>query len=223
MWSAEAGGFMYTDPAVVRRKVERELKDFVERIDHYRARGIWLLEYKFPELLVAFVATKVKPHAIAPYGVVMDFRNYDVEPPSIRFVNPMTRAPLKKSEIPTRLSRLRLEANAQQAFAAMAGAQPGLPAMQMLGPPGVLQDELLQGWDNEDDRPFVCLQGVLEYHNNPGHTGDPWWLHRGAGAGGIIRLLELLSRYGTEAMHEIEYRMNIQVQGIRNQLTVEQW
>jgi Predicted metal binding domain len=92
VWSAEAGCLMYTDPAVVRRKVERELKDFVQRIDHFRARGIWILEYTFPELLVAFVATKVKPYAIAPYGVVMDLRNYDVEPPSIRFVNPMTRA-----------------------------------------------------------------------------------------------------------------------------------
>jgi Predicted metal binding domain len=105
----------------------------------------------------------------------------------------------------------------------VAGSQPGQPAVQMQGSPagGLRQDDLLQAWHLEDDRPFVCLQGVREYHDNPGHTGDPWWLHRGAGAGRIIRLLELLSRHGTEAMHEFEYRLNIQVQGIRHQFSVE--
>jgi hypothetical protein len=86
---------VYTDPQVVRLKVERELRDFVERIDHYRARGIWVLEYRFPTLLVAFATPNIKGHAIAPYGVLMDLSNYDVEPPSITFVNPFTKAPLK--------------------------------------------------------------------------------------------------------------------------------
>lgn len=190
---------MYTDPAVVRRKIERELNDFVERIDQYRARGIWVLEYRFPELLVVFAANQIKPYAIAPYAVLMDFGNYDIEPPSIRFVNPFTREPLKKREIATELSRLRPV------------VQP--PSAEAPSGQGLQSDRFLQWW-TDDDLPFICLQGVREYHNNPGHTGDPWWLHRAKGAGSIIRLLELISKYGTEPMLQLNFQMQFQVIGV---------
>lgn len=28
------------------------------------------------------------------------------------------------------------------------------------------------------DRPFVCLQGIAEYHNHPSHLGDSWDRYR---------------------------------------------
>ncbi len=83
------------------------------------------------------------------------------------------------------------------------------------------EDKLLQAWNEDDERPFVCLQGVREYHDNPGHTGDSWWLHRAAGAGRIVRLLELISRYGTEQMVDVQYRIQLQFQGIGHQISPE--
>jgi hypothetical protein len=211
---------VFTDPQVVRRKVERELKDFVERIDHYRARGIWILEYRFPELLVAFVANKIKPYPIAPYGVLMDLSNYDIEPPSVKFVNPFTRDPLKKKDIPTELQRLRVLSMPQQPAAPGHAGDPlaanGQPMEQHVQP-----ERLLQWW-SDDDQPFICLQGIREYHENPAHTGDSWWLHRGKGAGGIVRLLELISRYGTEAMVQLNFQIQFVPAGFTYQQVVDQ-
>jgi hypothetical protein len=207
---------VYADPAVVRRKVEREIAAYFERQDHYRCRGIWVLQYDFPQLLVAFVAPKLKPHPIAAFGVLVDMSNYDVEPPSLQFVNPFTREPLTLKDIPTRLMRVRLE-NVQ------AQLPPGVEL-----PPGVQQgfiqqvqhhDELLQGFDQEP--PFLCLQGVREYHENPAHTGDPWWLYRSKGAGGLLRLLDVISRFGTEAMREQQFQLQFVPSGIRADFPME--
>lgn len=200
---------MYADPAVVRRKVERELKEYVEHIDQYRARGIWVLEYIFPELLVAFASPKTKP-AVAPYGVLLDLRNYDVEPPSIRFVNPFTRAPLTAAELNYAFPRYEVvsktpvqvqrppagEPAAEQPPAAPQGFQ------VQLRPAG----NLLQFWGPADDHPFICLAGVREYHDNPGHTSDSWWLHRAMGAGRLVTLLNTLSKYGTEQIVDMSYQ-----------------
>ncbi len=207
---------MYADPTVVRRKVEREIAAYFERQEHFRSRGIWVLQYDFPQLLVAFVATKVKPFPIAPYGVLFDLSNYDVGPPSVRFVNPFTKQPLKQSEIPTRLSRLRVGPGGQQ-HVTLPDGSPGVISM----PAGVQQDDLLQAWP-EDERPFVCLQGVLEYHQNPGHSGDSWWLHRSKGAGSILRLLDILARYGTESMRQLNFQLRYDIAGIQVELPQEQ-
>ena len=210
---------MYTDPAVVRRKVEREIAGYFARQDHYRSRGIWVLQYEFPQLLVAFVAPKMKPYPIAPFGVLLELSNYDIEPPSVRFVNPFTRTPLKRGEIHTDLSRLRVDNGGQPALAVPQG-QPGQPFVQVQGP-GPRKDDLLQAMSPEDDRPFVCLQGVREYHENPAHTGDSWWLYRSRGAGDILRLLDLLSRYGTEAMRQLNFQLRFEPAGIQGELAIE--
>ena len=201
---------MYADPAVVRRKVERELQEYVDHIEKYRARGIWVLEYRFPELLVAFAAPNVRP-AVAPFGVLLDLRNYDVEPPSIRFVNPFTRAPLKAAEVGHPFPRFEVAGKTlmqaeppAQAGNAAGEQQPPAPQQVQLQLRHV--GNLLQTWGPDDDRPFICLAGVREYHDNPGHTGDPWWLHRGMGAGRIVTLLNNLSKYGTEQIVDMAYQ-----------------
>jgi hypothetical protein len=207
---------VYADPAVVRRKVEREIAGYFERQDHYRSRGIWVLQYACPQLLVAFVAPMFKPHPIAAFGVLVDMSNYDVEPPSLQFVNPFTREPLAFKEVPTRLTRVRLE-----------NVQAQLPPRVEL-PPGVQQaliqqvqhhDALLQGSDQEPA--FMCLQGVREYHENPAHTGDPWWLYRSKGAGSLLRLLDVISRFGTEAMREQQFQLQFVPSGIRAEFPTE--
>ncbi len=171
---------MYVDPDLVRRKVDRELSEYLELADHFRARGIWLLEYQFPHLLFAFVAKSTKPPLVM-FGAVMDFSNYDVEPPSIRFVDPLTRRTLKKSELPP---FVRQGANGQV-------------------------HPLVVAWSQDDERPFMCLQGVREYHDNPGHSGDSWFLHRGSGAGKLVRLLDFLGRYGSEPILAQSYSIQV--------------
>jgi hypothetical protein len=210
---------VFTDPQVVRRKVERELAVFVDRIDSYRARGIWVLEYRFPELLVAFVASKLKPYPIAPYGVLMDLSNYDVEPPSVKFVNPFTREPLQKKDIPTALERVHMVPTPQPPAVTEPAGNP--PAANVQQPMGQLRADRLLQWWTDDDYPFICLQGVREYHENPAHTGDPWWLYRGKGAGGIVRLLEFISKYGTEPMVQLNFQLQFLPAGIGLQQVVD--
>ena len=207
---------MFTDPEVVRRKVVREIASYFERQDHYRARGVWVLQYNFPQLLVAFAAPNAKPYPIAAFGVLVDMSNYDVEPPSLLFVNPFTRAPLAYKDVPTRLVRVRVE-NAPQQFPQ--GVE--LPLAMQHGLPQQIHhhDVLLQGSDEES--PFMCLQGVREYHDNPAHTGDPWWLYRSKGAGSLLRLLDVISKYGTEAMRDLQFQLHFSPSGIRAEFPVE--
>lgn len=182
---------MYTQPEVVRRKYERELAAFKVQATYYRERGVWLLEESFPSALFAMVAINNKPFPIVPFGVVVDFKNYDLEPLSLTFVNPMTKAPLKLQELAS------VERNK----------------------PGATETErFLNGWSPDDDKPFLCLQGVREYHSNPGHTGDSWWLHRGTGAGRLGRILDFLARFGSEPIIGLMYQM--QPVGLQRKLAV---
>ena len=52
----------------------------------------------------------------------------------------------------------------------------------------------------QDDIPFLCLAGVREYHEHPAHSGDHWELHRPSGTGRLIRLIEIISKYGLETI-----------------------
>lgn len=169
---------MYVDPEVVRAKVDREVEEYLQQKEVFRARGVWLLEYSFPQVLFAFTAKNVKPYPLIPFGVMFDFSNYDVAPPSVRLVDPLTKRPLSYGEVGTPFFK-------QQ--------RPGEPPVR-----------LIQGWGDEDVAPFICLQGIREYHNNPGHAGDPWLLYRAAGFGKLARLLDLLARYGSEAINGVQ-------------------
>ena len=69
---------------------------------------------------------------------------------------------------------------------------PGGPKVQV----NVAQD-LMQAYSPEDP-PFLCVAGVKEYHDHPGHSGDPWEIYRSAGEGRLVRLLGVISKYGLE-------------------------
>ena len=51
---------------------------------------------------------------------------------------------------------------------------------------------------HEPDLPFLCVPGVKEYHDHPGHSGDPWELRRSSREGRLVHLLEVISKYGLE-------------------------
>ena len=69
---------------------------------------------------------------------------------------------------------------------------PGGPKVQVM-----MAQDLMQAHSTED-LPFLCIPGVKEYHDHPGHSGDPWEIHRPTGEGRLVRLLEVISKYGLE-------------------------
>src|SRR5260370_24884042 len=89
------------------------------------------------------------------------------------------------------------------------GAAFPVPGFQLaIGPQVRLltQQSLMQAYGPEDI-PFLCIAGVREYHDHPGHSGDSWELHRKSGAGRLVRLLEVISKYGVEPISN--YRIAI--------------
>jgi len=176
-----------TDPRVSRTKFDREVGEFKELEADYRARGWLLLSAAFPTVLVALAAPQLNPPAMVT-GVQFDYTNYDSEPPSVRLVNPFTGVPYLAKELPTALNRV--ESGQELEL-------PGLPAggrlkMQTVQP--------LMQFHTPDEVPFLCLPGVREYHEHPAHSGDPWQLHRPTGAGRLVRLLQIIYRYGVQPL-----------------------
>ena len=172
----------YVDPAVSRAKFDRELADYRSMEADYRARGWFLVKAEWPIAVVVLASSKTTPPTIVT-AVRFDFSNYDAEPPSVRLVDPFSERPLLNSQLPIRLPRL-------------------IPGTEQVMPGGArvrlnTAQELMQG-HSPDDIPFLCIAGVKEYHDHPGHSGDPWELHRSAGEGRLVRLLEVISKYGLE-------------------------
>jgi putative metal binding uncharacterized protein len=174
----------YVDPAVSLAKFDQELADYAATARTYEERGWFLVDAVFPDVFVVLASPKVQPPAIVA-GVLFDYTNYDAEPPSVQLVNPFTRAPYLARELPTRLNR---------AISAQTIPIPGMPGgnLQMQAAQPLMQ------FTSDDEVPFLCIAGVREYHDHPGHSGDAWELHRSAGAGRLVRLLEVIDTYGVQ-------------------------
>jgi hypothetical protein len=175
----------YVDPGVSLAKFNRELAEFRAFGKEYRSRGWFLTEAEFPRVLVVLAAPKLQPAAIV-MGVALDYANYDAAPPSVRIVNPFTGEPYKFKELPNPLNRT---------LPPQEVSFPGMQAEQKMVV--AVQQPYLQAY-GPDEIPFLCLAGVREYHDHPGHSGDLWELHRASGAGRLVRLLDVIFRYGVE-------------------------
>ncbi len=192
----------FVDPDVSRTKFERELAEYRGLEAEYRQRGWMLLKAEFPEVLVALAAPQLVPPAVVT-GVCLDYSNYDLRPPSVRLVNPFTNEPYKAKDLPTILKR------------AVEGDVPQIPGVML--PAGALaritrQQPLMQSY-GPDDIPFLCIAGVREYHDHPGHSGDAWELHRKSGAGRLVRLLEMITKYGVQPISDYQVSLVLQVSG----------
>lgn len=157
------------------------MADYRELEATYRRRGWLLLEAEFPRVLVALATAHIDLPFVA-LGVALDYTNYDARPPSVRLVNPFTGEQYRWREI-------------CNTFRALPRAKPS----PILLPRGPQVSQLMQAHD-PDDIPFLCLAGVREYHDHPGHTGDSWERHRTTGRGTIVDLLETIHRYGVAAI-----------------------
>lgn len=175
----------FIDPDVSLAKFDTEIAEFIEFRAEYERRGWFLVQHTFPLVFVLLASPKIEPSPIV-FGVLFDYSNYDAHPPSVILVKPFTREPFRYAEIPP---HMRLNRAVQGSPVMM----PGMPAQIQFG----MQQPLLQAFD-EDEVPFLCIAGVREYHEHPAHRGDIWELHRTGGAGRLVRLLEVISRYGVE-------------------------
>ena len=96
--------------------------------------------------------------------------------------------------------------------AAGEAAQPLPPAVAQALAQGAAQarlvepQPLLQAY-GADDIPFLCIAGVREYHEHPAHSGDHWLSHRTSGAGYLVRLVQVISKYGLETIDGFEVQM----------------
>ena len=184
----------FTDPAVSRKKFNREIAEFRSLRDQYSQQGWFLVRAKYPHALVILATSKTNPITIFS-GVFFDYTNYDAVPPSVRLVHPMTGKPYKSNELPSQLPRT---LPSQQIN--LVGAPDGAPPLELQQ-----QGQLMQAHD-PNDIPFLCLAGVREYHEHPAHSGDHWEMHRPSGAGRLIRLIEIISKYGWRQLSALVYR-----------------
>ena len=181
----------YVDPQVSRIKFEAEISQFKSNQGEYIKRGIWLLKDAYPTALVVF-AKALNPVAVI-FGALIDFTDYDLRPLSVTLVNPFTQVPLKSNELMTHFRRL-------------------IPPQG--GVPVATAQELLQ--THSDNKPFICLPGLREYHEHPAHTGDSWLLHRGLGEGTFHFVVENLYHYGVEGIVGYGMAINIAIIGFQD-------
>lgn len=167
------------DENISKSKFELELNEFRKIEDIQRKRGIILLKAEFPNIYIAFSALHLNPAPIA-FAVKINFDNYDIEPLSIRFINPFSFEELRIMPITLKRKKILDDGSVQL-----------IPLAQ--------QD--LTGL------PFVCMPGVREYHNHPAHTGDFWLLHRNiASEGSFGFIIEKLYDYGVSAIRNYVIR-----------------
>ena len=191
----------YVDPAVSRVKFDREIEQYRSLASTYAERGWLLLEAEFPIVIVMMVARQLSVPAIVT-GVRLDYTNYDAEPPSVQLVDPFSREPYRAANLPVRLDRQ------------VPGAG-GPPAVLGPMPVQLVAVQPYMQWYSPDDIPFLCLPGVFEYHAHPGHSGDPWELHRSEGAGRLVRILDVVHRYGVAPIDNLVVQLQFvpQIQG----------
>ena len=187
----------YVDPAVSRAKFDREIAEYRILEADYRTRGWFLVKADWPVVVVVLASNKTTPPAIIT-AVQFNYTNYDAEPPSVRMIDPFTGRYLPAEELPTpaRLPRMIL------------GPEIPVPGG------GKLQQrttqDLMQAHTPEE-LPFLCISGVKEYHDHPGHSGDPWEVHRTAGEGRLVRLLGVISKYSLDLITDFHVNLVPQV------------
>ncbi|MCB4803720.1 hypothetical protein QO001_003912 [Methylobacterium brachiatum] len=187
------------DPEVSRAKFAREVADYRALEDVYRKRGQILLDATFPEVCVMFAAPKLRPSPVLAC-VIVNFTDYDVQPLSVRFIDPFTREPVKAKDLPLPMLR-------------RPPVPPGMPMemyLQLLQQGQMPVNLLLQN-NGPEEPPFLCLPRVREYHDNPAHTGDSWFLHRHSGEGSLAFILDTIWSHGINPVEHYQFVVQAQM------------
>ena len=81
------------DPEVSKIKFNREVQNLIKQYSSLRKRG-WIIESTtFPKIQVTFLAMEIIP-PLAPLTVEIDFTNYNLWAPSIKFMHPISFMPI---------------------------------------------------------------------------------------------------------------------------------
>ncbi len=172
------------NPEISIEKFDKEVNQFLSSEEMHRKRGIIMLKREFPNVILSFSAIQLKP-AVHVFAVKVNFDNYDLDPPSIRFIDPFTWEDLPNIPIP--MLRRMIKDN-------------GMMELQPL----VQQDTT--------GLPFICFPGVREYHRHPAHSGNSWLLHRKVdGEGTLGFLVEKIFEYGISAISSFQFQTITQV------------
>jgi hypothetical protein len=151
------------DPAISRRKLERELDAWRSSEKEHRTKG-WLL-VRHDDLVVEVAFAKLVQLAGIALPLLLptvrfDYSNYDLWPPSLSFIDLFT------------------------------GDVTRLPLQAFLTTANVTQNILL---DHPSGKQFLCVRGTREFHEHPQHTGELWALYRAQGAGALAVLCDLIA------------------------------
>ncbi|KUR78069.1 putative metal-binding protein [Novosphingobium sp. FSW06-99] len=183
------------DPAVSRRKFDAEVGNLRANQAMMIDRGIWIMNATFPYVKVAFATVNMKPRMIAT-TIKVDFTDYDARPLSVKFVDAFEDRELMFGELLTNLPK-----------------RAPSPMPQIIGPDGQPQIQLTtlcQAY-GPDKPAFLCLPGVREYHDHPGHSGDAWELHRASGEGSLFSIIDVVWRYGSSPINQLGIQTMIQI------------
>jgi hypothetical protein len=184
-----ARALQVVDPAVSKEKFDQETKLFLHAMNIHRKRGIIVLDCSFPDIKLAFCAPHIKPSPIV-FAVNINFTNYDLQPLSVKFIDPFSFTFLSQQQL-------------VHPFGRKIGIVNGQPQMQplALGLP--------------DGTAFICLPGIREYHDHPDHSNDPWLTHRGKGGEGTLGfIVDKLHLYGISAIKNLNLKVDFVNAGI---------
>jgi hypothetical protein len=154
--------------------------------EYNRQRGILLFDAEFPFMKLAFYAYRIKPFILA-FAIKLDFTNYDLEAPSVEFIDFLTEKNITRPELSVQFLRQQIIQPPDQQLAGVINTPP-LDLIQFHSP-GLV--------------PFICMPGIREYHEHPAHSNDPWLSHRGKGEGTLGFIIDQLHKYGTEPLNGI--------------------
>lgn len=156
---------MRVDPEVNRRKFKQQVDLLLMARDIYRRERGWIIEeVAYPHI---FVVMLTPGHPFALFTVDLDFVDYNLQPPSVTFRDPVGRRPLVRNELPPALQRV-----GERTISVMIASHPYTRL------------------------PFLCFPGIREYHSHPQHTNDPWDAYRYDGSTGTaFQCLDLAWRY----------------------------
>lgn len=183
------------DLGISKLKYEEELSAFLSGQEIQRKRGIYVLHAEFPNVILSFSAHKLRPAPIV-FVININFDNYDLEPLSVRFIDPFTWEDLP--QLPARLIRK----------IPLADGKPSLLDLTLAEP---------------NRKPMICLPGIREYHEHPAHTGDPWLLHRGKGGEGTLGfIIDKIYDYGIAPITSYHVILQLNAMVPNPQLNIDQ-
>lgn len=152
---------------VTRAKFDRQLALWDENSSLYARRGWMMLSRGELTVDIGFLTNVRFVGQDVPVMTVcirLDYHNFDLWPPSLTFIDPLTRDP-KPPVI-------------------------GAPDKE---PDGEVRDALIAQHPTTG-LPFLCIAGVREYHTHPQHSGDDWLLHRPLGEGDLAVICDRVWR-----------------------------